>query len=127
MFLLISVILFLILIYFLVPSREKHKIRNKNNKLPVGNLVPTGNLYRDSVGQKWVKRPYLFSLLHNPNKNYIFETYDTTIISSSEAIAERKLFDSGTQIFTAGTFNYYSPFQNPLMHLFSDILPIIIY
>jgi len=62
------------------------------------------------------------SLFHNPNKNYVFETYDKNIQSSSEAIADKALFDKGIQVFTHGSFNYYSPFHNPFLHFYYDIL-----
>jgi hypothetical protein len=93
------------------------------NKLPVGNLQQKGYYkYIDSAGTLWIRRPYIMSLFHNPNKNYVFESYDENIQSSSEAIAEKTLFDKGIQVFTHGSFNYYSPFHNPLLHLYYDML-----
>lgn len=93
------------------------------NKLPVGNLQQQGYYkYVDSAGTLWIRRPYIMSLFHNPNKNYVFESYDENIQSSSEAIVDKTLFDKGIQVFTHGSFNYYSPFHNPLLHLYYDML-----
>jgi hypothetical protein len=92
------------------------KNRNQFNKLPVGNLRQQGDRFVDSAGTVWIQRPYIMSLMHNPNENYVFETYDKFIQSSSEAIANKTLFDKGTQVFTYGSFNYCSPFHNPFLH-----------
>lgn len=113
----------IILLFFIsVKLFATKKNRNQFNKLPVGNLQPRGDKFVDSAGTVWIQRPYIMSLFHNPKKNYVFETYDQFIQSSSEAIAERTLFDKGIQVFTHGTFNYYSPFYNPLLHLYYDVL-----
>lgn len=119
MWLAFSIIVFFFIILKLLP---KNKDRNKYNKLPVGNLKEYGNKYIDSAGTVWIRRPYIMSLLHNPNENYVFESYDKNIQSSSEAIAEKTFFDKGIQVFTHGSFNYYSPFHNPLLHFYYDVL-----
>jgi len=123
----ISIIIIIILLLIsstLIPSKEKHLTRNRYNKLPVGNLRRNGEQFIDSVGTVWIQRPYIMSLLYNPNQNYVFETEG---VSSSEAIAAKTLFDNGKQIFTHGTYNYHSPFSNPFLHLFSDVLPSLFY
>lgn len=123
----ISIIIIIILLLIsstLIPSKEKHLTRNRYNKLPVGNLRRNGEQFIDSVGTVWIQRPYIMSLTHNPNQNYVFETEG---VSSSEAIAAKTLFDNGKQIFTHGTYNYHSPFSNPFLHLFSDVLPSLFY
>jgi hypothetical protein len=117
----IIIIILLLISSILIPSKEKHLIRNRYNKLPVGNLRRNGEQFIDSVGTVWIQRPYIMSLLYNPNENYVFETDG---VSSSEAIADKTLFDNGKQIFTHGTYNYHSPFHNPFLHLFSDVLPL---
>ena len=117
----IIIIILLIISSILIPSKEKHLTRNRYNKLPVGNLRRNGEQFIDSVGTVWIQRPYIMSLLYNPNENYVFETDG---VSSSEAIADKTLFDNGKQIFTHGTYNYHSPFHNPFLHLFSDVLPL---
>jgi hypothetical protein len=114
-----SIIIFFSIILKLLP---KNKDRNKYNKLPVGNLKEYGNKYIDSEGTVWIRRPYIMSLLHNPNENYVFESYDKNIQSSSEAIAEKTFFDKGIQVFMHRSFNYYSPFHNPLLHFYYDVL-----
>jgi len=119
MWLAFSIIVFFFIILKLLP---KNKERNKYNKLPVGNLKEYDNKYIDSEGTVWIRRPYIMSLMHNPNENYVFESYDKNIQSSSEAIAEKTFFDKGIQVFTHGSFNYYSPFHNPLLHFYYDVL-----
>ena len=108
----------------LIPSKEKHLTRNRYNKLPVGNLRRNGEQFIDSDGTAWIQRPYIMSLMHSPNQNYVFETDG---VSSSEAIANKTLFDNGKQIFTHGTYNYNSPLHNPFLHLLSDVLPSLFY
>ena len=126
----ISIIIIIIILVWissssrLIPSQEKHLTRNRYNKLPVGKLRRNGEQFIDSDGTVWIQRPYIMSLMHSPNQNYVFETDG---VSSSEAIADKTLFDNGKQIFTHGTYNYNSPLQNPLLHLFSDVLPSLFY
>ena len=113
----------IILLFFIgVKMLATKKNRNRFNKLPVGNLRQQGDRFVDSAGTVWIQRPYIMSLMHNPNKNYVFETYDQLIQSSSEAIANKTLFDKGIQVFTHGSFNYYSPFHNPFLHFYYDVL-----
>ena len=81
----------------------------------------------DESGILWVKRGFLNSILHNPFKYYIFETYDKTKISSSEVEILKREFDEGNQIFSPSSFNYYSSFNYPISHFFADILPIVMY
>lgn len=114
----IIILLFFIGVKLLAPKKN----RTQFNKLPVGNLRPQGDNFVDSAGTVWIQRPYIMSLMHNPNKNYVFETNDKFIQSSSEAIADKKLFDKGIQVFTHGSFNYYSPFHNPFLHFYYDVL-----
>lgn len=116
------IVLFFVSLFFILPRKENIN-RNTKNKLPVGNLKQHGDKYIDSAGTIWIRRPYIMSLFHSPNKNYVFETYDENIESSSEAIAEKTLFDKDIQVFTHGSFNYYSAFQNPFLHLYYDMLP----
>jgi hypothetical protein len=125
----ILLIIILAIVYLspLIPSKEKHLTRNRFNKLPVGTLKWRDNKFVDSVGTVWVRRPYIMSLTHNANKNYVFESYDTSKTSSSEATADKTQFDNGKQIFTHGSFNYHTPFQHPILHVFSDVLPSFLY
>ena len=120
----IIIILVLISSSTLIPSKYKHLTRNRYNKLPVGNLRRNGEQFIDSDGTAWIQRPYIMSLMHSPNQNYVFETDG---VSSSEAIANKTLFDNGKQIFTHGTYNYNSPLHNPFLHLLSDVLPSLFY
>ena len=90
----IIIILVLISSSRLIPSKEKHLTRNRYNKLPVGNLRRNGEQFIDSDGTAWIQRPYIMSLMHSPNQNYVFETDG---VSSSEAIANKTLFDNGKQ------------------------------
>lgn len=120
----IIIILVLISSSRLIPSKYKHLTRNRYNKLPVGNLRRNGEQFIDSDGTAWIQRPYIMSLMHSPNQNYVFETDG---VSSSEAIANKTLFDNGKQIFTHGTYNYNSPLHNPFLHLLSDVLPSLFY
>jgi hypothetical protein len=114
----IIILLFCISVKMFAPKKN----RNQFNKLPVGNLRPQGDKFVDSAGTVWIQRPYIMSLMHNPNENYVFETYDQFIQSSSEAIADKTLFDKGIQVFTHGSFNYCSPFHNPFLHFYYDVL-----
>lgn len=116
--------------YDKIPNKTQHVNRNKYNVLPFGKLtsIPNKeNTYMDDNGKIWIKRNFIQSLLHNPFQNYVFETYNTSQISSSEAIVNKNMFDSGNQLFTPSSFNYYSSFQYPISHFFADILPIIIF
>jgi hypothetical protein len=81
----------------------------------------------DESGILWVKRGFVNSILHNPFKYYIFETYDKTKISSSEVEILKRDFDKGNQNFSPSSFNYYSSFNYPISHFFADILPIVMY
>ena len=126
------IIVLLILLYFsrFIPSKEHHVTRNRFNKLPVGTLrMQQGSNYTfvDSAGTVWIRRPYIMSLAHEPSTNYVFETYDPSTPTSSEAVADKSLFDNGRQVFTEGSFNFNSPFQNPVAHIFSDVLPSFLY
>jgi hypothetical protein len=123
----ISIIIIIILLLIsstLIPSKEKHLTRNRYNKLPVGNLRRNGEQFIDSDRTAWIQRPYIMSLMHSPNQNYVFETDG---VSSSEAIADKTLFNNSKQIFTHGTYNYNSPLHNPFLHLLSDVLPSLFY
>ena len=117
-FAIIIILIFCISVKMFAPKKN----RNQFNKLPVGNLRQQGDRFVDSTGTVWIQRPYIMSLMHNPNKNYVFETHDQFIQSSSEAIADKTLFDKGIQVFTHGSFNYCSPFHNPFLHFYYDVL-----
>lgn len=114
--------------YDKIPSRIDHINRNKYNVIPVGKLRHIkGNEYIDYNNVIWIKRGFFTSLLHNPFKYYVFETYNPQQISSSEVNILKTKFDNGLQQFNPSSFNYYSSFNSPISHVFSDILPIIIY
>jgi hypothetical protein len=114
--------------YDKIPSRTKHINRNKYNIFPVGKLRHIkGNEYIDYNNVIWIKRGFFTSLLHNPFKYYVFETYNPQQISSSEVDVLKTDFDNGLQRFNPTSFNYYSSFNSPISHFFADILPIIIY
>ena len=125
------IILFLILIkinYDKIPSRINHINRNQYNQFPIGKLsLIKDDEFIDESGILWVKRGFLNSILHNPFKYYIFETYDKTKISSSEVEILKRDFDKGNQNFSPSSFNYYSSFNYPISHFFADILPIVMY
>ena len=125
------IILFLILLkinYDKIPSRINHINRNQYNQFPIGKLsLINDDEFIDESGILWVKRGFLNSILHNPFKYYIFETYDKTKISSSEVEILKREFDEGNQIFSPSSFNYYSSFNYPISHFFADILPIVMY
>ena len=125
------IILFLILIkinYDKIPSRINHINRNQYNQFPIGKLsLIKDDEFIDESGILWVKRGFLNSILHNPFKYYIFETYDKTKISSSEVEILKRDFDEGNQNFSPSSFNYYSSFNYPISHFFADILPIVMY
>ena len=128
---LIMIILFLILLkinYDKIPSRINHINRNQYNQFPIGKLsLIKDDEFIDESGILWVKRGFLNSILHNPFKYYIFETYDKTKISSSEVEILKRDFDEGNQNFSPSSFNYYSSFNYPISHFFADILPIVMY
>jgi hypothetical protein len=125
------IILFLILLkinYDKIPSRINHINRNQYNQFPIGKLsLIKDDEFIDESGILWVKRGFLNSILHNPFKYYIFETYDKTKISSSEVEILKRDFDKGNQNFSPSSFNYYSSFNYPISHFFADILPIVMY
>lgn len=114
--------------YNLIPSKIDHINRNKHNISPVGKLRHIKeNKYIDHNNIIWIKRGFFNSLLHNPFKYYIFETYSHPQISSSEVEILKKDFDNGMQNYKTSSFNYYSSFNSPISHFFADVLPIIIY
>ena len=119
------IILFLILLkinYDKIPSRINHINRNQYNQFPIGKLsLIKDDEFIDESGILWVKRGFVNSILHNPFKYYIFETYDKTKISSSEVEILKSDFDKGNQKFKPSSFNY------PISHFFADILPIVMY
>jgi hypothetical protein len=125
------IILFLILLkinYDKIPSRINHINRNQYNQFPIGKLsLIKDDEFIDESGILWVKRGFVNSILHNPFKYYIFETYDKTKISSSEVEILKRDFDEGNQNFSPSSFNYYSSFNYPISHFFADILPIVMY
>ena len=125
------IILFLILLkinYDKIPSRINHINRNQYNQFPIGKLsLIKDDEFIDESGILWVKRGFVNSILHNPFKYYIFETYDKTKISSSEVEILKRDFDKGNQNFSPSSFNYYSSFNYPISHFFADILPIVMY
>jgi len=125
---LLVLILFVIFNYKKIPSKKEHMNRNRFNIMPVGNLRQVkDNIYIDENRIIWLRRNFFQTILHNPFSNYIFETYDKNNISSSEVQVDKSLFNNGKQNFIPSSFNYYSSFQYPISHLFSDVLPIILY
>ncbi len=129
--LLVIIIVILIIIYKnydKIPSKIDHINRNKNNIIPLGQLrYIKDNEYIDNNGIIWIRRTFLTSILHNPFKYYVFETYSPHQISSSEVKVLKTEFDNGYQNFKPASYNYYSSFNYPLSHLFADVIPIIIY
>lgn len=122
------IILIFYLNYSKIPSFENHVNRNKYNVFPKGKLINIkDNKYIDENNVTWIKRGFMNSLLHNPFKYYVFETYDTKKQSSSEVEILKNKFDNGNQKFKPASFNYYSSFNSPISHFFADVLPIIIY
>ncbi len=114
--------------YYIIPSKIDHINRNKYNISPIGTLRHIKeNKYIDYNNVIWIKRGFFNSLLHNPFKYYIFETYSPHNLSSSEVEILKKDFDNGIQNFKISSFNYYSSFNSPISHFFADVLPIIIY
>ena len=128
----IFIIVFLLVLfnYKKIPSKEQHINRNKYNIMPVGKLTNiSSNKYIDENGVIWLKRNFFQSILHNPFKNYIFETYsdNSNFVSSSEVESNKFDFDNGKQFFKPASYNFYSSFKYPISHLFADILPIGLY
>ncbi len=75
----------------------------------------------------WIRRTFLQSIFHNPFRYYVFETYDINKISSCEVEVLKKDFDNNYQNFKHESYNYYSSINDPISHLFADVIPIIIY
>ena len=117
--------------YHKIPTILQHANRNKTNILPVGKLrlIPNNGdeYYLDANNIKWKKRTFIRNLLHNPFKNYTFETYYPNVIYSSESTITISDFDKGIMKFKPQSFNYYSSYYHPLSHIFADILPIILH
>jgi len=114
--------------YHKIPSKFDHINRNKYNVFPVGKLRHIkDNTYVDNNEIIWVRRSFLASALHNPFKYYVFETHSPNQVASSEVEVLKTDFDNNYQNFQPASYNYYSSFNAPLSHLFSDIIPIIIY
>ena len=132
-FLLLLGFLFILIVqnYHKIPTKIQHITRNKTNILPVGKLILIPNnmdeYYIDENNIKWKKRSFFRNLLHNPFKNYTFETYFPNDIYSSEASITIDDFDNGIMRFKPESFNYYSSYYSPVSHLFADVLPIILY
>lgn len=104
-----------------------HLNRNKYNIPPVGGLkLVKNNEYRDENGIRWLKRDFLNSLLHNPFKYYVFETYDIKKKSSSEVKILKSDFGF-KQTFQPSSFNYFSSYRFPVYHFFTDVLPVILF
>jgi hypothetical protein len=112
------------LLYYLL---YYHLNRNKYNVLPVGGLtLVKNNEYRDENGILWRKRGFFNSLLHNPFKYYVFETYDIKKISSSEVKILKTDFGF-KPTFQTSSFNYYSSYRFPVKHFFADVLPVFLF
>ena len=127
-FVVLLVLLLLYQNYYKIPSLKNHINRNKHNIFPVGELTQINNdKYKDKNNVIWIKRGFFNSLLHNPFKYYVFETYDVKKHHSSEVEILKTEFDNGNQNFEPASFNYYSSFNSPISHFFADILPIILY
>ena len=130
-FLLSLSFIFILLVgnYHKIPTKIQHINRNKLNILPAGRLVPIQNnmdtYYLDENNVKWKKRTFFRNLLHNPFKNYTFETYYPNY--SSEATITITDFENGVMRFKPESFNYYSSYYYPVSHFFADVLPIILY
>ena len=100
----------------------------KYNVPPAGRLVHVEkNVYRDANGVVWIKRSFLRSVLHNPFKYYVFETYDARKKDSSEVKIEKKAFKTGRLEFLPSSFNYYSSFRFPVQHFFADVVPFFLF
>lgn len=121
--------LFILLIenYHKIPTTIQHINRNKTNILPVGKLTLMDEYYLDENNIKWKKRSFFRNLLHNPFKNYTFETYSPNYIYSSEATTTITNFQNGIMRFKPESFNFYSSYYSPVSHVFADVLPVILY
>jgi hypothetical protein len=121
--------LFIVLVenYHKIPTKIQHINRNRTNILPVGKLRAVNDYYLDENSIKWKKRSFLRNLLHNPFKNYTFETYSPNDIYSSEATITITDFENGIMRFKPESFNYYSSYCSQVSHFFADVLPIILY
>ena len=114
--------------YDKIPSREDHINRNKYNVFPAGKLTHVkDNTYVDNDGIIWIRRFFINSIFHNPFENYVFETYDVNKIASCEVEILKTDFDNNYQNFKPASYNYYSSMNDPISHLFADIIPIMIY
>ena len=114
--------------YHKIPSKIDHINRNQYNVFPVGELRHIkNNDYIDNNDIIWVKRSFLASAFHNPFKNYVFETNAANRASSSEVQVLKSDFDNNYQNFQPASYNFYSSFNDPISHVFADIIPIIIY
>ena len=115
----------------LLPLLYYHLNRNKYNIPPVGGLKLVknnkNNEYRDANGILWRKRGFFNSLLHNPFKYYVFETYDITKNSSSEVKILKTDFGFNKGRFQASSFNYFSSYRFPVKHFFADVLPVFLF
>ena len=128
----LAVLYVLVCVYLSVQVADLHKTRNKYNVGPVGDLRRIRqNEYQDESGLRWLKRGFWTSLLHNPFKNYVFETAELDEMSSSEVVILRSEFDDASsekqRNFYPGSFNYYSSFRYPLAHVLTDVLPVFIF
>ena len=126
--LIILVSLFILYKYYdKIPSKFVHINRNKYNVFPVGKMRHINNdNFIDDNNIIWKRRSFFKSILHNPFKYYVFETYSDHQ-SSSEVEVLKSDFDNNLQNFKPASYNFYSSFNYPLSHLFADIIPIIIY
>ena len=129
-FIILILIIIIVIIYNnydKIPSKIEHINRNKYNVFPVGKLRHINNdNFIDENNIIWKRRSFLKSILHNPFKYYIFETYSPNK-SSSEVEVLKSDFDNNLQNFKPASYNFYSSFNYPLSHLFADVIPIIIY
>jgi len=132
-YILLTIILIIILIiiyknYDKIPSKTDHINRNKYNTFPVKQLkYIKGNTYVDNADIIWIKRSFLQSIFHNPFIYYVFETCDPNKIGSCEVKVLKNEFDNNYQNFKPSSYNYYSSMNDPISHLFADIIPIMIY
>ena len=127
-FLILIIIIIIYENYDKIPSKIEHINRNKYNVFPVGKLQHINNdNFIDDNNIIWKRRTFFNSILHNPFKYYVFETYSRDQISSSEVEVLKSDFDNNLQNFKPASYNFYSSFNYPLSHLFADIIPIIIY
>ena len=127
----LTIIIILIIVYQnydKIPSKANRINRNKYNILPAGQLkYIEKNKYVDNDGIIWIKRTFLQSIFHNPFEYYVFETYDVNKIASSEVKILKKDFNNNYQNFKHSSYNYYSSMNDPISHLFADVIPILIY